>query len=73
MTQHQEPQVIPGSHSEHADSLNQTLQNIRNRIASGKQPEHKLTDSRTYIRGWNEALAHVEKWIKEETGEKPKS
>lgn len=41
------------------------LQHLRERIAIGKQPEHKLTDARAFLRGWNEGLAYVEKVLKE--------
>jgi hypothetical protein len=47
------------------------LKQLRDRIASGKQPEHKLTEARTFIRGWNEGLAYAEKIIKEVLGETP--
>lgn len=46
------------------------IKEIRERIASARQPEHKLTDGRTFIRGWNAALDHVEKIHKEVLGEK---
>lgn len=46
------------------------LKTLRERIASGKQPEHKLTDNRTFIRGWNEALAYAERCFKEALGDK---
>lgn len=46
------------------------LQQLRDRIAAGRQPEHKLTDARASVRGWNEALGYVEKCIKEVLGEK---
>lgn len=44
------------------------IKQIRARIATLRQPEHKLTGY--YLSGWNEAIAHVEKIIKEELGEK---
>ena len=53
-----------------AGDVNQTLPSLRNRIALSRQPEHKLTDNRTFIRGWNAALDHVKKCFKEAMGEK---
>lgn len=46
------------------------LQQLRDRIAAGRQPEHKLTDARTFVLGWNGGLEYVEKVIKEVLGEK---
>ena len=42
---------------------------LRDRIASARQPEHNLTDARE-TRGWNGALDHVEKIIRDIMGEK---
>ena len=47
------------------------IKSIRERIASARQPEHKLTEGRTFIRGWNAAIDHVEKCVREVLGEKP--
>ena len=41
------------------------LKLLRERLAAGKQPEHKLTDQRAFLRGWNEGLAYAEKVLKE--------
>lgn len=41
------------------------LKLLRDRLAAGRQPEHKLTDQRAFLRGWNEGLAYAEKCIKE--------
>jgi hypothetical protein len=48
------------------------LQQLRDRIATGKQPEHKLSDARAFLRGWNEGLAYVEKCLKDILGEEAK-
>jgi len=41
------------------------LKLFRERLATARQPEHKLTEGRTFIRGWNACLDHVEKVLKE--------
>ena len=46
------------------------LADLRDRIALARKPEHKLDDARSYNRGWNEAIAYVEKAFKEVLGEK---
>jgi hypothetical protein len=43
---------------------------LRTRIKDAKQPDHKLVDTRAFLHGWNEALGHVEKVIREILGEK---
>jgi hypothetical protein len=45
------------------------LKDLRARITAAGQPEHKLTDARTFIRGFNAAIDHVEKCIREVVGE----
>ena len=32
------------------------LKLFRERLATAKQPEHKLTDAREFLRGWNASL-----------------
>ena len=41
------------------------LKLLRERLAAGRQPEHKLVDTRAFLRDWNEALAYAEKCLKE--------
>lgn len=45
------------------------LQALRDKITAGRQPIFR-TEQYSHPRGWNDALDHVEKWIREVTGEK---
>ncbi len=41
------------------------LKLLRERLTAGRRAEHKLTDARESLRGWNEGLAYAEKVLKE--------
>jgi hypothetical protein len=45
------------------------LQQLRAKLAGGRQPDYRLDERRVFCRGWNAGLDFVERCIKEVTGE----
>ncbi len=57
------------SQSPLADSVNQPLNLLREKLAANRQPVFR-GEQYTHPRGWNDALDFVERCIKEISGEK---
>lgn len=47
------------------------LQQLRDKIAAGRQPDDRLDSQRVFCRGWNAGIDYVDRCIKEVLGEKP--